>query len=314
MGDQKENQSNKELSMEDLQMQLELLTNAKNELQEKLTQSNLELSESRKNETASINRAMKVHEQNELMKSSSELVELQARLDYDMKIATMYATFKKVDPITAYITIKAGEEMGLKPITSMNMLYTVNGQTKAHGDKMVGYVISKGYKVDYLNEVDDKEVTVAIFKLDDNGKEVERYEETAKITDKIIQISLAKKGSVAEFAPKNKLRFHGVRMICSFYLAHLFMGVSDEFTNDYKEFKQGQVTKNEDGTITVDAAHVEILDEHHEAIMNFENEDELDDYYADNKKAITKNIKLLSLYGKRKGEFQSQVNQEDNGE
>ncbi len=302
MADPKEVQSKEEVSKEDLQMQIELLTNSQSELKEQLTQANLALSDSQKNETASINRAMKVHEQNELMKSSSELVELQARLDYDMKVATMYATFKKVDPITAYITIKAGEEMGLKPITSMNMLYTINGQTKAYGDKMLGYIISKGYKVKYEDETKDS-VKVTIF------NDTESYTEIAAMNDTIIQMSLKKKASAAEFAPKNKLRFHAIRMIASFHLAHLFMGVSDEFTSDFKDFQQGQVTQEKDGSYTVDAEHVDLSDEHAEKMNACETKDELYDYFSDNKKDIVKKVKLLSLYGKLKTEFENQENQ-----
>lgn len=41
-----------------------------------------------------------------------------------------------------------------------------------------------------------------------------------------------------KFAPKNKLRFHGVRVFVSFHLAHLFLSVQDEFTQAFHEAEQ----------------------------------------------------------------------------
>jgi flagellar motility protein MotE (MotC chaperone) len=49
-------------------------------------------------------------------------------------------------------------------------------------------------------------------------------------TDQILQRSKA-----MGFAKKNKMRFHGIRMIASFHLAHLFSSVSDFFTEQYHE-------------------------------------------------------------------------------
>ena len=35
------------------------------------------------------------------------------------------------------------------------------------------------------------------------------------------------------FAPKQKMRWHGIRQICNFYLAHLFTGAEVIDTEDY---------------------------------------------------------------------------------
>jgi hypothetical protein len=114
--------------------------------------------------------------------------------------------------------------MGMAPIESLQSLYIVNGAIDYYGDKMIARLTSLGYKVEYLDE-DATKVTVKISKND------EVYLETATIQDAVLQRSKA-----MSFAPKNKLRFHGVRMIASFYLPHHFKGVADLFTPAYNEY------------------------------------------------------------------------------
>jgi hypothetical protein len=293
-------------NLEDLKLQVELLTNAKAELQAELTQTNLELSESKKKETESINRAMKVHEENSMIKSSEEIATLKARLDYDLMLSAQFAKLKNIDPSTAYVTIKAGEEMGLSPVVSMNMLYTINGTIKPYGDKMLGYILSKGYKVKYIDETKES-VTVVIY------NDHEEYKETARMSDTIIQNSLRKKASAAQFAPKNKLRFHAIRMIASFHLPHLFMGISDEFTADYQDFRAGAVRKDQKGNEFVDVEHTEVVDLA-AGLNEAENIEQLNEFYIENKQSITRDIKALSLYGKLLGRFENQENQDNESE
>lgn len=175
------------------------------------------------------NRALKVHEKNEMLMSSPDISQKIALMDYELKIAKQFAdskAFPSFSPEQIYTIIQAGKEFGISPVVSLNMLYIVNGSIKFYGDKMIGYILMKGYRIRYENET-DSQVTAIIF------NEVESYSETAKDTDQIIQ-----KSKAAGFAKKNKLRFHAVRMIASFHLPHLFMGVSDVFNPEYTEWKE----------------------------------------------------------------------------
>ena len=258
-----------------------------------------ELTESKATNTDLINRTMKVHQENEMIKSSEEVSALQAMFTYEMTLAKTFATLKNMKPEEAFIIMKAGQEMGLSPMISMNMLYIVNGSVNPYGDKMLGLILSKGYSVRYENEVDGVEVTVVIY-----NEEGEEYEETAKATDKVLS-----KSNAMKFAPKNKLRFHGIRMIASFHLSHLFMGTSDNFSSDFHDFREGQVTSNKQGDTTIDITHEEAVD--HVAMMKeCKNQKELSKYYKENKDAFRGNLVLTSEYGKLVKFYESKIEEE----
>lgn len=180
------------------------------------------------NENAALTtRALKVHEENQMYKASPQLAEQMAEMQFQLKIANNFITskaFKAANAEQAYVIIKAGAEMGMKPVEAMQALYCVNGSVKMWGDKMVSRITQAGYKLEYLNE-SPKGVTVRV-----TNKDGFEASETVSADDPIIQ-----KSNAYKFAPKNKLRFHGVRMIASFHLPHLFNSISDEFTADFED-------------------------------------------------------------------------------
>ena len=257
------------------------------------------------------NRTLLVHEKNQALMSSEILQQKLAMLEFEdrkmqmqLKQAERFAAskaFPSNTPEQCYVLMQAGEEMGVSPIVALNMLYIVNGHINPYGDKMLGYILSKGYKVEYSNETihyKDKsrlsEVTVRVF--NDNGED---YTETAKSTDQIIIKSLIK--GAASFALKNKLRFHAIRMIASFHLPHLFMGCGDNFTPDFEQWKENESTKlkDKDGNTIVVIKNKELV----ALIENAKSNEELLMIHDNHKSEISKDINLVSLLGKKKKEF-----------
>ena len=211
-------------------------TSTVEELQQMLIEKQIEANEAKaellkvQNSNASLTiKALKVHEENQMYKASPQLAEQMAEMDFQLKMAERFITskaFKATNPEQAYVMIKAGAEMGLKPVESMQALYCVNGAVKMYGDKMTARITKAGYKIEYQNET-DKGVTVKVTNSDG-------FEASEKVTD---DDQIIKNSNAVKFAKKNKMRFHGVRMIASFHLPHLFGSVQDEFTSDFTEWE-----------------------------------------------------------------------------
>lgn len=185
-----------------------------------------QLAESESEKNKLINRSLKVHEENEMYKAAPALAAQMAEMEYQLKMAERFIkskAFKCETPEQAYVIIKAGAEMGMQAVESMQALYCVNGTVKFYGDKMAARLTQNGYRIQYLNETENS-VDVRVFNLENGFDETERVDGS----DPILQKSQARK-----FAPKNKLRFHGIRMIASFHLPHLFGSVADEFSEDF---------------------------------------------------------------------------------
>lgn len=177
-----------------------------------------------------VTRSLKVYEENQMYKASPELAAQMAEMEFHLKMAERFIAskvFKAENAEQAYVIIKAGSEMGMKPVESMQALYCVNGAVKFHGDKMVSRITKAGYKIEYLEET-DKSVVVKV--TNENG-----FEAVEKVTD---QDQIIQRSKAAGFSKKNKMRFHGVRMIASFHLPHLFSSVQDEFTSDFNEWEE----------------------------------------------------------------------------
>lgn len=165
-------------------------------------------------------------------------VKIKSDLDLCKRIAGSGA-FGKTTAEEAYVKIKAGEEMGLSAIESMQTFCIIRGVLLPYGDKMASLLTRRGYVLEYLNESKES-VTVRCSK----GNEV--YEETATSKDDFVNKSEAYK-----FAPKNKLRYHGIRMILSFRLPHLVSSVADLFSNDYAEWSEVQSNKEVSTDVTI---------------------------------------------------------------
>lgn len=184
-------------------------------------------------------RTLKVHEKNKMITASPEIAAQMAEMDFHLSMANRFVkagAFKCKNAEEAYVKIKAGAEMGLKPVESMQALYIVNGAIKYWGDKMVAKITREGYKVEYLEET-EKGVKVRVY----HPSEEINFDvtEEVKITDQGVA-----GGNAVKFSSKNKMRFHGIRMIASFHLPHLFSSVEDEFTQDFHETVPPRLTKN----------------------------------------------------------------------
>lgn len=273
----KENQTDQELLNEDQLLQQQILLDKDKKITE-LTQQikDIEL------------RSLKVYEENTKLKSNPEVAKRQSVMDYQMQMAQKFfkaGVYKVKSAEEAFIIIKAGEELELTEIQSMNTFYIVGGMVKPFGARMIGLVQRLGYKVEYLEETEDQ-VKVRVSKGD------ECYEEIARKDDPILKESKALK-----FAPKNKLRFHGVRLICDFHLADKFMSIGDSFTEEFREWED--VNYRDENLNT----KVSIDKELEDGILGCKDLDSLEKYYKENKREITKNIKLISLYNGKKDKF-----------
>jgi len=183
-----------------------------------------------------INRSLKISKKLKIAKLSPELAIKMAEMEYELQMAERFVksgAFPKMTPEQAYTIMRAGGEMGLKHVESLQTLYIVNGCIKPYGDKMLAKVLSEGYNVKYDEETSD---SVKVIVSHPESDEV--YIEVAHKDDKVLKNSKA-----MGFAPKNKLRFHGIRMIVSFYLPHLFNSVSDMFTEDYHSYREEERSK-----------------------------------------------------------------------
>jgi hypothetical protein len=217
-----------------------------------------------------------------LFKNFPEIHKENVLMEYQLKLAKQFSeakAFGQYTPQQIYTLMKAGAEMGMTPIESLQTLYIVNGAIDFYGDKMIARITQNGYKVEYLNEERNVKVTVRITKGD------EQYEETAHKDDEIL-----KKSKAMGFSPLNKLRFHGVRMIASFYLPHLFKGVSDLFTPAYREYEE---------TIPAYKTENELLeDQIKDLIDNAKSIDELNDIKQQYVKELSKSVSLTLYWGK----------------
>ena len=213
-----------------------------------------------------------------------EIARKNAILDYDLKLARQFVAskaFPNMTPEQAYVLIKAGEELELSPMQSMSMLYIVNGNVGFWGAGLVAQLTKNGVILSYENETQNGVTVNATYK----GI---TYTEVVRDTDQILQ-----KSKAMSFAKKNKMRYHGVKMIASFYLPHLTKGISVWEADDIEAAKQ--LTKG---------------DTYHniaELIESAEIVEQLDMIMESNRKELThpKNIELLASFGRKKKELES---------
>ena len=178
--------------------------------------------------------------------------------------------------------MKAGTEMGMKPIQALNTLYIVKGKIEPYGKGMVAIITEKGGRVKYLDETKDK-CTVCV------TYQGEEYSETVTSSDPIIQNSKA-----AKISMRNKLRFHGVRMILNFQLPHLISSTSDLFEGYHEE-----ASTDDNGNTLIVVSNEDVLHK----IKSSSSLEELQGVFEEHKKTITKDINLLSSYGEAKKTF-----------
>jgi len=234
-------------------------------------------------------KALQLKEFNDLTEKFPEIAAMKAKLDYELSLAKQFSSakaFGDYTPEQIYTLMKAGQEMGLQPIEALQMLYIVKGKVRPYGDKMLAVILKNGYRVEYLNETKES-VTVRVY--NEKGFDVK---EVASASDQIMQNSQA-----AKFALKNKLRFHGIRMIVSFHLSHLFGSCADEFTADYIEYKEVELQQK------LDAPKDETtIEEIKEAIENADDYDAIKILQKQHPK-ISLNGELMGLIAKKKQAF-----------
>lgn len=229
------------------------------------------------------NKAVMIKEKMTELEQFPEIAKMNAMLDYELKMARQFiasGAFPGKTPEQAYVIINAGKVLGLQPMQALGQLYVVNGNIGFWGAGLVAQLAKHGVKFTYENETANGVTVKATY-------EGETYSEIVKDSDQILT-----KSKAMTFAKKNKMRFHGVRMIANFYLAHLLNGISVWEPDDIEASKELQ--KGEE--------YFDLK----EMIENCETLEQLDKIMIDHKKVLTspKNIDLLSLYGQVRKEFE----------
>ena len=229
------------------------------------------------------NKAVMIKEKMTELEQFPEIAKMNAMLDYELKMARQFiasGAFPGKTPEQAYVIINAGKVLGLQPMQALGQLYVVNGNIGFWGAGLVAQLAKHGVKFTYENETANGVTVKAIY-------QGETYSEIVKDSDQILT-----KSKAMTFAKKNKMRFHGVRMIANFYLAHLLNGISVWEPDDIEASKELQ--KGEE--------YFDLK----EMIENCETLEQLDKIMIDHKKVLTspKNIDLLSLYGQVRKEFE----------
>jgi hypothetical protein len=229
------------------------------------------------------NKAVMIKEKMTELEQFPEIAKMNAMLDYELKMARQFiasGAFPGKTPEQAYVIINAGKVLGLQPMQALGQLYVVNGNIGFWGAGLVAQLAKHGVKFTYENETANGVTVKATY-------EGETYSEIVKDSDQILT-----KSKAMTFAKKNKMRFHGVRMIANFYLAHLLNGISVWEPDDIEASKELQ--KGEE--------YFDLK----EMIENCETLEQLDKIMKDHKKVLTspKNIDLLSLYGQVRKEFE----------
>lgn len=123
------------------------------------------------------------------------------------------------------VALQTGKEMGLQPMQSLRMLYTVNGNIKPWGTAYPYFLRKAGYQIN-IKKHDKTVCEIQVTKGD------ETYEYIATKDD----ISASSKAY--GFAPKEKLFFHACARIINYYLPEIMMGMN--FDNDSEDFSNNQ--------------------------------------------------------------------------
>ena len=163
-----------------------------------------------------IGRGLELKKANEMLSSSSEITKMNAQMQYDLAecdILIKGNALPSNNKFQAYVIVKAGRELGMKALESLGALYMVNGMIHLHSKALVSFIKKNGYSIEYKDEVYAQQVTVRVFNDDgfDESEQI-KYSEWKKIFEN---------SKAYKISPKNKLRFHGLRQILNFHLAHL---------------------------------------------------------------------------------------------
>ena len=152
---------------------------------------NEELAKQERENTKMQNRAMKVYSENDRLKTSlqapADLQEEMARMQYHLSLAKQFTAagaFPDVTPEQAFTIMKAGAEMGMKEMESMNALYIVKGAINPHGKAMPARIKNFGYQIEYMSE-DKDHCLVRVYK-EENGEVTEDYREKAEADEPIL--------------------------------------------------------------------------------------------------------------------------------
>ncbi|QDP50406.1 MAG: hypothetical protein Unbinned5350contig1001_21 [Prokaryotic dsDNA virus sp.] len=175
-------------------------------------------------------RGLKVYEENQLLQFSPQYAAQAADMKFHLEMAKQFTAskaFPNYSPEQIYTIMKAGSEMNMKPLESLSSLYILKGKIEPYGKGMVAILTKNGYRLKYTNETPSMCTVTAT-----NEKEDFCGSETVTTADPIL-----KRSNAIKIAPKNKLRFHAIRMLLNFQLPHLISSTADLFERDAVEQK-----------------------------------------------------------------------------
>lgn len=226
-------------------------------------------------------RGLEVYKENNQLKASNEISEKMALLEYQLKLAEHFVQSNALpvqNAAQAYVIMKAGEEIGLKEMEAIKSLYIVRGQVSAWGMGMVSILTGKGYEVSFTDE-DKNGVTVTVMK----NQFIESYRVNRTDNELINSKAMG-------FASKNKMRYHGIRQIIKFHLAHLFGSVSLDSEDDIEAAEKRLGTYDEHSKVSEDEETQIIAN-----LDNAENTEELKQYFNSLDK-IQRTVKVTTAF------------------
>jgi hypothetical protein len=177
-------------------------------------------------------RSLKVYQKNEMLVSDPLITAKRSEMIYQLELSDKFiksGAFPNMSPEQAFTIIKAGQEMGMSAMESLNTLYIVKGSIQPYGKGMIAIMTKNGWTVSYQDE-DVRGVTVVAEK---DGVLI-----SERVTDKD---QIIMKSNAAKFALKNKMRFHGARMILNFHLPHLIQSTSDLFEGEFHKYEDMKI-------------------------------------------------------------------------
>lgn len=278
----------KKITTEEVQDLEPTFSNA--ELQQMLNDKMLELNQANEELSKIKVRSLKVYEENKLLQHSQQYAQQAGEMKFHLEMANKFAAskvFPSYSPEQIYTLISAGAEMNMKPIESLSSLYPIRGKIEPYGKGMIAILTKNGFRLKYTNETEQTCTVTAI-----NKEEGFEGSETVSTDDPVL-----KRSSALKIAPKNKLRFHAVRMLLNFQLPHLISSTADLFEIDALDAK----TDHNDNT-KIQSSNISLEEE----INNCKTVVELEELFHERKAEITKSIDLTSLVGKLKKKFENE--------
>lgn len=194
----------------------------------------------------------------------------------------------------ALVIMQFGSELGIKPFTSLQSIYIVNGKLVLYGSMVVSRLTQEGWKVEYEDIVTDIDDTNACILTVSKGKDIYSETYTFKMARESGYTGSNKPGWTKGTNRKLKLRYGAVSVLLKTKLPHLLNGA--EIKEVWEDVEKVKVV----GTTTS-----ELDQESISKIQTATTVEELNKICGELKKTLPQEmqVSLVKYYGVRKEEL-----------